>query len=187
MSSSNGGAVVERFLKSADMPSWGWYAERRELTPSILVVDDDPSVLSAVVRGLRIEGYRPLPAEDGAAALVACPLRKPGTGHPGLDAARRRRPDPLPRAARQLGDVPILMLTARDGVLDRVAGLDSGADDYLVKPFAMAELLARLRALLRRVPTADREVLAFADLTLNLETREVFAGRAAGGPAPARA
>jgi two-component system response regulator MprA len=67
------------------------------------------------------------------------------------------------------------MLTARDGVHDRVEGLDSGADDYLVKPFAMAELLARLRALLRRVPSAD-EVLAFADLTLNLNTEEVYRG-----------
>src|SRR4051812_49784593 len=92
----------------------------------------------------------------------------------------------LCRELRALGDMPILMLTARDGVMDRVAGLDSGADDYLVKPFAMAELLARLRALLRRGPPAADEGLAFCDLTLHLETREGFrcAPRGAVPPPP---
>jgi two-component system, OmpR family, response regulator MprA len=141
--------------------------------PRILVVDDDPAVLSAVVRGLRIEGYRPLPAEEGSAALAiarseALSLAILDWMLPDLDGLT------LCRELRALRDVPILMLTARDGVLDRVAGLDSGADDYLVKPFAMAELLARLRALLRRVPATADDVLAFGDLTLNLETREVF-------------
>ena len=143
--------------------------------PRVLVVDDDPSVLSAVVRGLRIEGYRPLPAEDGAAALSLARCESPALAIldwmlPDLDGLA------LCRELRALGSLPILMLTARDGVLDRVAGLDSGADDYLVKPFAMTELLARLRALLRRVPAATDEILAYGDLTLNLETREVFRG-----------
>jgi two-component system, OmpR family, response regulator MprA len=141
--------------------------------PSILVVDDDPSVLSAVVRGLRIEGYRPLPAETGSAGLSLARCENPALAIldwmlPDLDGLT------ICREIRALGDLPILMLTARDGVLDRVAGLDSGADDYLVKPFAMAELLARLRALLRRVPATSDEVLTFGDLSLNLETREVF-------------
>jgi two-component system response regulator MprA len=144
-------------------------------TPSILVVDDDPAVLSAVVRGLRIEGYRPLPAEDGMTALSLARCEGPSLAIldwmlPDVDGLE------LCRELRALGELPILMLTARDGVLDRVAGLDSGADDYVVKPFAMAELLARLRALLRRMPNATEELLSYADLTLNLETREVFRG-----------
>jgi two-component system response regulator MprA len=138
-------------------------------------VDDDPAVLSAVVRGLRIEGYRPLAAEDGAAALA---LARSET--PALAILDRMLPDldglTLCRELRALRDLPILMLTARDGVQDRVADLDSGADDYLVKPFAMAELLARLRALLRRVQSMADEVLTFGDVRLNLETREVFRG-----------
>jgi two-component system response regulator MprA len=138
-------------------------------------VDDDPAVLSAVVRGLRIEGYRPLPAEDGASALA---LARSETV--ALAILDRMLPDldglTLCRELRALRDLPILMLTARDGVLDRVAGLDSGADDYLVKPFAMAELLARLRALLRRMPSTADEILTFGDVRLNLDTREVFRG-----------
>src|SRR4051812_34727784 len=98
------------------------------------------------MRGLRIEGYRPRPAEDGAAALSQVQIEPPGVVIldlmlPDVDGLH------LCRQLRQFGEFPILMLTARDGVGDRVAGLDSGADDYLVKPFAMAELLARLRAL----------------------------------------
>jgi two-component system response regulator MprA len=143
--------------------------------PRILVVDDDPAVLSAVVRGLRIEGYRPLAAEDGASALALARSEAPA-----LAILDRMLPDldglTLCRELRAMRDLPILMLTARDGVLDRVAGLDSGADDYLVKPFAMAELLARLRALLRRVQSATDEVLTLGDVRLNLETREVFRG-----------
>jgi two-component system response regulator MprA len=141
----------------------------------VLVVDDDPAVLSAVVRGLRIEGYRPRPAEDGAAALSQARIESPNVvildlmlpDVEGLDLCRQ---------LREIGDFPILMLTARDGVRDRVAGLDSGADDYLVKPFAMSELLARLRALLRRASSATEEKLTFADLSFDLGTREVFRG-----------
>jgi len=144
--------------------------------PNILVVDDDPSVLSAVIRGLRIEGYRPRPAEDGAAALSEAQIEAPGVVIldwllPDIDGLQ------LCRQLRAIGEFPILMLTARDGVRDRVDGLDAGADDYLVKPFAMAELLARLRALLRRVPTCDEEILSFADLTLDVANREAFRGR----------
>jgi two-component system response regulator MprA len=144
-------------------------------TPNVLVVDDDPAVLSAVVRGLRIEGYQPFAAEDGATALSLARSETLNVAIldwmlPDLDGLA------VCRELRALGDLPILMLTAKTGVLDRVAGLDSGADDYLVKPFAMAELLARLRALLRRVPAAGEEVLSFADLTLNPETREVYRG-----------
>jgi two-component system, OmpR family, response regulator MprA len=141
--------------------------------PSILVVDDDPSVLSAVIRGLRIEGYRPRPAEDGAAALSEAQIEPPG-----VVILDRMLPDvdglQLCHQLRQIGEFPILMLTARDGVGDRVEGLDAGADDYLVKPFAMAELLARLRALLRRVPSSIDELLSFADLTLDVANREVL-------------
>jgi two-component system response regulator MprA len=143
--------------------------------PSVLVVDDDPSVLSAVIRGLRIEGYRPRPAEDGAAALSEARIEPPGVVIldwmlPDVDGLQ------LCRQLRQIGEFPILMLTARDGVGDRVEGLDAGADDYLVKPFAMAELLARLRALLRRVPSSIDELLSFADLTLDVVNREVLRG-----------
>jgi two-component system response regulator MprA len=143
--------------------------------PSVLVVDDDPSVLSAVIRGLRIEGYRPRPAEDGAAALSEAQIDPPGVVIldwmlPDVDGLQ------LCRQLRQIGEFPILMLTARDGVGDRVEGLDAGADDYLVKPFAMAELLARLRALLRRVPSSIDEILSFADLTLDVANRVVLRG-----------
>ena len=143
--------------------------------PSILVVDDDPSVLRAVIRGLRIEGYRPRLAEDGAAALCEAQIEPPG-----MVILDRMLPDvdglQLCRQLRQIGEFPILMLTARDGVGDRVEGLDAGADDYLVKPFAMAELLARLRALLRRVPSSIDDLLSFAELTLDVANREVFRG-----------
>ena len=152
----------------------GWYGDSMT-TSSILVVDDDPAVLSAVVRGLRIEGYRPRPAEDGAAALSEAQIEPPGIVIldwmlPDVDGIE------LCRQLREIGGFPILMLTARDGVRDRVEGLDAGADDYLVKPFAMAELLARLRALLRRVPSWTDDVLSFADLTLDVPNREAFRG-----------
>lgn len=141
----------------------------------MLVVDDDPAVLSAVVRGLRIEGYRSRPAEDGSTAL-----RQARSEPPGLVILDLMLPDvdglDVCRQLREIGDFPILMLTAKDGVRDRVKGLDSGADDYLVKPFAMAELLARLRALLRRTATVFDEQLSFADLTLDLGTHDVFRG-----------
>lgn len=142
---------------------------------TILVVDDDPAILSALSRGLRIEGYAVIEAEDAASALVAARDDRPSAvildrmlpDRDGLEVCRQLRAE---------GEFPILMLTARDAVVDRIAGLDSGADDYLVKPFALGELLARLRAILRRSqPDAD-EALQFADLKLDLATREAWRG-----------
>ena len=126
----------------------------------ILVVDDDPAVSGALQRALRLEGYEVTLAGDGPKALEEVAIRPPDAvvldiGLPtidGLDVCRRMR------AAGD--DTPVLMLTARDAVQDRVEGLDAGADDYLVKPFALAELLARLRALLRRRPEDPGETLA---------------------------
>ncbi len=144
-------------------------------TMRILVVDDERPVRDALDRALRLEGYDVDLAEDGQDALLS--LARRGADAivldvlmpvmDGLDTCRmlRRRED----------RTPVLMLTARHEVSDRVAGLDAGADDYLVKPFALEELLARLRALLRRTTGGDGE-LAFADLTLDQGTREVRRG-----------
>lgn len=138
----------------------------------ILVVDDDPGVRAALDRALRLDGYEVSSAADGAAALGSLALDSPDAvvldlglpGMDGLDVCRRMR---------EAGDdTPVLMLTARDAVHDRVLGLDAGADDYVVKPFALAELEARLRALLRRRPAESGESLRFADLVLDLGTRE---------------
>jgi two-component system, OmpR family, response regulator MprA len=142
----------------------------------ILVVDDDPAVSGSLDRALRLEGYEVETAADGDQALRALALSPPDAvildiqlpGINGLEVCRRLR------AAGD--DTPVLMLTARDAVDDRVHGLDAGADDYLVKPFALAELLARLRALLRRRSSDEGEVLRFDDLTLDLGTREAHRG-----------
>ena len=142
----------------------------------VLVVDDDPAVSGALQRALRLEGYDVTLAADGPQALEEVAVRPPDAvvldiGLPtidGLDVCRRMR------AAGD--DTPVLMLTARDAIHDRVQGLDAGADDYLVKPFALAELLARLRALLRRRPEDPGETLSFADLTLDPITREAHRG-----------
>jgi two-component system response regulator MprA len=142
----------------------------------VLVVDDDPAVSGALNRALRLEGYEVTTAGDGPHALEEIAIRPPDAvildiGLPtidGLDVCRRLR------AAED--DTPVLMLTARDAINDRVQGLDAGADDYLVKPFALAELLARLRALLRRRPEDSGEVLRFADLCLDPVTREARRG-----------
>jgi two-component system response regulator MprA len=145
-------------------------------TVRVLVVDDEPAVREALVRSLRFEGYEVAQAHDGLAAmeLLARPDMAPDVvimdvlmpRLDGLGAVRRMRAAGL--------DVPILVLTARDATPDRVAGLDAGADDYLVKPFALEELLARLRALLRRAHPATEQVLGYEDLTLDPMTREVF-------------
>ncbi|HEY5096416.1 MAG TPA: response regulator transcription factor [Acidimicrobiales bacterium] len=142
----------------------------------VLVVDDDPAVSGALNRALRLEGYEVFLAPDGPQALEEMAIRPPDAlildiGLPsvdGLDVCRRIR------AAGD--DTPVLMLTARDAINDRVQGLDAGADDYLVKPFALAELLARLRALLRRRPDDTDEELRFADLHLDPVTREAYRG-----------
>jgi two-component system, OmpR family, response regulator MprA len=141
----------------------------------VLVVDDDPAVRSAVVRALRVD-YDVDEAADGAEALahhaadaadaIVLDLLMPGVD--GLEVCRvlRSRHD----------RVPILVVTARDAVSDRVEGLDAGADDYLVKPFAVEELRARVRALLRRTSGAEDGVLRYADVTLDPATREAYRG-----------
>jgi two-component system response regulator MprA len=144
----------------------------------VAIVDDDAAIRTALGRALRMENYDVELFEDGSSALRAVQLRAPDAivldlqlpDIDGLEVCRR---------IRRAGDAtPILMLTARDAVNDRVEGLDVGADDYLVKPFDLAELLARLRALLRRrqVTDGDDAVLRFEDLTLNPGMREVRRG-----------
>jgi DNA-binding response OmpR family regulator len=147
----------------------------------LLVAEDDPGLRSVLERALRRNGYAVDAVADGDRALaclrgltydaVVMDWRMPG--RPGVDVVR---------AARRAGArVPILMLTARDTTADRVEGLDAGADDYLVKPFELAELLARLRALLRRPAVALDPVLRAGDLELDLSTRELLV---AGEPVP---
>jgi two-component system response regulator MprA len=143
----------------------------------VLVVDDEPAVRRALERALRLDSYEVALAADGEEALDALAT------HPAdaviLDIAMPRL-DGLEvcRRMRQGGDkTPVLMLTARDAIDDRVTGLDAGADDYLVKPFALRELQARLRALLRRSGDGtDGEVLEYADLTLDPVAHEVRRG-----------
>jgi two-component system response regulator MprA len=144
----------------------------------VAIVDDDSAIRSALGRALRMENYDVELFEDGATALKSIQLRAPDAivldlQLPDIDGLE------ICRRIRRSGDTtPILMLTARNAVNDRVEGLDVGADDYLVKPFDLAELLARLRALLRRhnVADVDGTVLRFEDLTLNPQTREVHRG-----------
>jgi two-component system response regulator MprA len=140
----------------------------------VLVVEDDPDVRAALTRALSFEGYEVAIAEDGGRALEAVQNHPPDVivldvmmpFVDGLETCRRLR-------AR--GDeTPILMLTALGDVSDRVDGLDAGADDYLTKPFALEELLARIRALLRRSSGDVTELLTFSDLEMNLATRTVL-------------
>ena len=142
-----------------------------------MVVDDERAVLQALDRALRFEGYETELAYDGVAALTAH-AERPADGIV-LDVAMPRL-DGLAvcQRLRSAGDsTPILLLTARAAVSERVAGLDAGADDYLVKPFSLEELLARMRALLRRsAPLSENEVLRYADLSLDPGTREVKRG-----------
>ncbi len=142
------------------------------------MVDDDHAVRESLRRSLEFNGYAVSLASDGADALAGIGGANPDVVimdvmMPRLDGIEATR------ALRKAGnDVPILVLTARDAVGDRVEGLDAGADDYLTKPFALQELLARLRALLRRVvpPEVSDEKLSFADLAMDLATREVRRG-----------
>ena len=154
-------------------------------TARVLVVDDDRAVRESLRRSLEFNGYQVALAGDGAEALASIAGQAPDAlvidvMMPRLDGIETTR------ALRTAGnDLPILVLTARDSVGDRVEGLDAGADDYLTKPFALEELLARLRALLRRahVPVDADDIegatLAFADLSLNIATREVHRGERA--------
>ena len=143
------------------------------MRPRILVVDDDPKVLSLMDRGLAFEGYDVAVAADGRAALAIALDRPPHLvildvmlpGIDGLEVCRRLR--------ATTDDLAILMLTGRANVPARIAGLDAGADDYLVKPFAFDELLARIRALLRRALPPEHEILEFEGLVLVPSTRDV--------------
>jgi two-component system response regulator MprA len=150
--------------------------------PHVLVVDDDKAVRESLRRSLEFNGYVVALAGDGAEALAGIANHDPDVVvmdvmMPRLDGIEATK------ALRAAGnDVPILVLTARDAVGDRVDGLDAGADDYLTKPFALEELLARLRALLRRaapIGEDDEETLHFADLSMNTTTREVTRGERA--------
>jgi two-component system, OmpR family, response regulator MprA len=143
--------------------------------PRVLVVEDDEDIAQALQRSLRLEGYEVRVAGDGEAALQAATAFQPDLvvldlGLPKLDGIE------VARRLRARDDVPILVLTARDALEARVEGLDSGADDYLVKPFERQELLARLRALLRRRPPRGSASVIVADLSLNPDTHEVRRG-----------
>ena len=139
----------------------------------ILVVDDERAVRDSLRRALELEGYEVDLAVDGPDGIARIEEGQPDAVildvlMPGLDGLE------VSRHVRRSGNrVPVLMLTARDEVDDRVAGLDAGADDYVTKPFALDELLARVRALLRRSGAESSEVLRFADIELNPGTREV--------------
>src|SRR5436189_3547733 len=145
----------------------------------VLVADDDRAVREALERALQLAGYEVELAGDGDSALTAIERRTPDAavldvmmpGYDGLDVTRRLR--------REGNRIPVLLLTARDAVGDRVEGLDAGADDYLPKPFALEELLARMRALLRRTTPDDGDspAMTFADLSLDPVTREVTRGQ----------
>ncbi len=149
---------------------------RSKSLTTILVVDDDRKITDMLRRTLAYEGYRVVVGYDGQEALNKAQSERPDLvvldwlmpKLNGLETAR---------LLRSISDVPILMLTARDAVEHRVEGLNSGADDYLVKPFAPEELLARIRALLRRLDAADKDkTLTYADLTLDPLTRETRRG-----------
>jgi two-component system OmpR family response regulator len=142
----------------------------------LLIIEDDPKILRSLDKGLRAEGYEVATAADGveghrlaaAGAFDCVILDRMLPGRDGLEVLAELR--------RAGNDVPVLVLTARDAVEDRVAGLDGGADDYLVKPFAFAELLARLRVLLRRAAAAPETVLRVGDLEVDLLARRAARG-----------
>lgn len=148
------------------------------MSARILVIEDEDKIGQFLQRGLAYEGYRVDVAADGQTGLNLARDNPPDLvvldwmlpGMDGLEVCRRLRAG---------GAVPILILTAKDSVADRVQGLDAGADDYLVKPFAFDELLARIRALLRRAQPQQIEVLRFADLSLDTGTRQAFRGQRA--------
>jgi two-component system response regulator MprA len=143
----------------------------------ILLIEDEDRILQFLERGLKYEGYLVDSAKNGTEGLALAHDKSPDLViidwmlpeiEPGLDGLV------VCRRLREAGDTPIIMLTARDSVEDRVMGLDAGADDYLVKPFALNELLARVRALLRRAKTTVPEILKFADLRLDTGTHQAF-------------
>lgn len=145
----------------------------------ILVIEDEQKLSKFLEQELQYEGYKVMVANDGITGLTVARDNKPDLilvdwmlpGITGLEVCRR---------LRLTGDkVPIVLLTAKDEISDRVAGLDAGADDYIVKPFSIEELLARLRANLRRSNEEDPDQLQFLDLTLNRRTREIKRGERA--------
>ncbi|HEY8741884.1 MAG TPA: response regulator, partial [Chloroflexota bacterium] len=145
---------------------------RNRKGPLVLVVDDEVGIVDMIQLGLKYEGYRSAAAFSGPEALEVAQRLQPDVVVldvmlPGLDGRQ------VCRKLRAVSDVPVLMLTARDAVPDRVLGLDAGADDYLVKPFAFEELMARLRALLRRRQPPPGSVLTAAGVSLDARTREV--------------
>jgi len=148
------------------------------MSPTILVIEDEEKITDFLRRGLSYEGYRVNVAHDGPGGLASAREAPPDLvildwmlpGMDGLEVCRRLRSG---------GPIPIIILTARDAVADRVLGLDAGADDYMVKPFAFDELLARIRALLRRAQPQAAEILKFSDLTLDTGTRQAFRGERA--------
>jgi two-component system response regulator MprA len=155
-----------------------WYIQNEagaDMREHILVIEDDERILQFLRRGLMYEGYRVDTAEDGQGGLRIARETPPDLvildwmlpGMDGLEVCQR---------LRAASDVPILMLTAKDTVADRVDGLDAGADDYLIKPFDFDELLARIRALLRRIKSESPEVLSFKDLRLDTGTHQAFRG-----------
>ncbi len=141
----------------------------------ILVIEDESKIADFLRRGLTYEGFQVDVRFDGEAGLKAARDNPPDLvildvmlpGIDGIEVCRRLRAG---------GAVPVLMLTAKDSVADKVKGLDSGADDYMVKPFSFDELIARVRALLRRTRPSEEMVVHFGDLTLNVTTREVTRG-----------
>jgi DNA-binding response OmpR family regulator len=149
------------------------------MTAHILLVEDEIKLARFIELELSSEGYRVSVANDGMAGLTLARESAPELmildwmlpGLSGIEVCRRLRATG--------NNVPVILLTARDEVSDRVAGLDAGADDYLVKPFSIEELLARVRAHLRRTQEVDLDVLQFEDLSLNRRTREVFRGQRA--------
>jgi DNA-binding response OmpR family regulator len=143
-----------------------------ERPPRVLVVEDDDGIAQVLQRSLRMEGYEVRLAGDGVTALDVAHGFLPDLVILDLGLPRMDGID-VAKTLRESDDVPILVLTARDGVESRVEGLDAGADDYLVKPFERQELLARLRALLRRRPPRGQATLTVGDLKLNPDTHEV--------------
>jgi len=145
------------------------------MAEQILVIEDEAKIADFLHRGLTYEGFRVKVANDGETGLAAARENLPDlvildVMLPGLDGIE------VCRRLRAGSPVPILMLTAKDAVSDRVKGLESGADDYLTKPFAFEELLARVRALFRRARPGEETALKFSDLALNVSTREVMRG-----------
>ncbi|MEI6791796.1 MAG: response regulator transcription factor [Actinomycetes bacterium] len=141
----------------------------------VLIVEDDQAIAEVVQRMLRIDGYKTEIAADGALALTMAAGFDPDLvildlGLPQIDGTE------VARTLRERSDVPILMLTARDAVEAKVEGFDAGADDYLVKPFEREELLARLRALLRRRPPRGNASIVFDDIVLNPDSYELLRG-----------